>query len=104
MDLPIAYNNPALMLLVMLTCVCVIRGSAEQNLRENESRERSVDFTATSSRIFYKQSRFRRDLYKVAKCSDSQCCGNMTTFFTRPRGCYCDEACYEIFSDCCPDL
>ncbi|CAB3996889.1 G- coupled receptor Mth2 [Paramuricea clavata] len=31
----------------------------------------------------------------------THCFGNKTTF--DHLGCYCDEACYKIFSDCCPD-
>ena len=99
MDQPIVCKSSVRLLLFMLTCVCVFCGPTKQNHQEIESK------LLKSTRLH--QERFRRDLYglnEVTKCSDSrQCFGNKTTFYTRPEGCYCDEACYKIFSDCCPD-
>ena len=38
--------------------------------------------------------------------TSSQCSGNQTVFDTTSDyyNCYCDNACYEIFKDCCPDF
>ena len=82
----------------MLTCVCVYCGPTEQNLRED-------DWVPLKD-IGYHHIRLRENMYGLRKstnCSDSRCFGSKTTFYTHPRGCYCDEACYKIFSDCCPD-
>ena len=99
MDQPIVCNSFIRLLLFMLTCVCVYCGPTKQNHQEIDSK--------LLKRIRLHQERLRRDLYglnEVTKCSDSrQCFGNKTTFYTHPYRCYCDEACYKIFSDCCPD-
>ena len=81
MNLPMVCNSPTRLLLFMLTWVCAFYGSAKKNHRD--------------SPFGYWNT--------VTKCSDSACFGKTTTFYTYPFGCYCDEACYKIFSDCCPD-
>ncbi|CAB3999499.1 G- coupled receptor Mth2 [Paramuricea clavata] len=94
--------NGSILLLLFVTCVCVYCGPTEQSLRNNESGP--LKPTNLNDRGSFHHERFRRDSSDaVTKCSDSQCFGNKTTFFTYPFGCYCDEACYKIFSDCCPD-
>ena len=78
-------------------------GPTEQNLRGNESETLKPTNLNERSRWLHHE-RFRRDSSSaVRKCSDSQCFGIKTTFFTSHLRCYCDEACYKIFSDCCPD-
>ncbi len=98
MDQPIVCKSSVRLLLFMLTCVCVYCGPTNQNHQENDC----VPLKDTR----YHHKRLGRNTYGLSKptnCSDSQCFGNKTTFYTRPSGCYCDEACYKIFSDCCPD-
>ena len=83
MNLPMVRNSPTRSLLFMLTWVCTFCGSAKRNLRDNEYQY--------------------EELHKDMKCSHFGCFGKTTTFDIHPYRCYCDEACYKIFSDCCPD-
>jgi hypothetical protein len=93
--------NGSILLLLFFTCVCVYCGPTEQSLRGNESGTfKPTNLNERSGWLHHE--RFRRDSSSaVTKCSDSQCFANKTTF--DHFGCYCDEACYKIFSDCCPD-
>ena len=44
------------------------------------------------------------DNHNRTSCLSAPCTKNRTIFDSSSRfGCYCDEACYKIFSDCCPD-
>ncbi|CAB4019547.1 Cadherin EGF LAG seven-pass G-type receptor 1 [Paramuricea clavata] len=94
-------GNGSRLLLVFITCVCVYCGPTEQSLRNNESGTlKRTNLNQKSG--WFQHERFRGELSDaVTKCSDSQCFGDKTTF--ENLGCYCDEACYKIFSDCCPD-
>ena len=95
--------NGSMLLLLFIICVYVYCGPTDQSLRGNESGTlKRTNLDERSGWLHHE--RFRRESSgAVRKCSDSQCFGNKTTFFTSPSGCYCDEACYKIFSDCCPD-
>jgi hypothetical protein len=76
-------------------------GPTEQSLPGNESGTLKPTNLNEKSGWLHRE-RFRRDLSgAVTKCSDSKCFGDKTTF--DHLGCYCDEACYKSFSDCCPD-
>ena len=104
MTLPKASScNGSMLLLLFITCVYVYCGPTDQSLRVNESGTlKRTNLDERSGWLHHE--RFRRESSGAdTKCSDSQCFGNKTTFFTSPSGCYCDEACYKIFSDCCPD-
>ena len=52
--------------------------------------------------------RYRRQTnFKRNECRTiNNCKGNQTNFDTTKRyyNCQCDNACYEIFQDCCPDF
>ena len=95
--------NGSILLLLFITCVYVYCGPTDQSLRKNESDTlKQTNLNEKSGWLHHE--RFRRDSSgAVTKCSDSQCFWDKTTFFTSPLRCYCDEACYKIFSDCCPD-
>ena len=63
------------------------------------------------AKILDKSYRIRRAIITNGEsrkmCStSSQCSGNQTVFDTTSNhyNCYCDNACYETFKDCCPDF
>ena len=55
-----------------------------------------------------RDTRFRRaaNSGRRDRCNTSQCTGNHTLFekIDEYYNCYCDNACYETFQDCCPDF
>ena len=55
-----------------------------------------------------RDTRFRRaaNSERRDRCSTSQCTGKDTLFenVSSYYNCYCDNACYETFQDCCPDF
>ena len=97
MDLPKAILCKSFLgLLLLVTCVFVSCSSTPHNLQRNEPKT----LTRTSLRLHHE--RFRRYSSFTGTCNDSRCTGNNKEYKTY-FDCYCDEACYKIFSDCCPD-
>ena len=74
----------------------------ETHDKTNISSTRPVNETRIQDKRFRRETNFGRR----HKCGTfSQCTGKDTLFEnTHYYNCYCDNACYETFQDCCPDF
>ena len=72
----------------------------------------NTDVPGSSTRLVKKdqiqRTRFRRARRQVSdRCNTSSKCTGDRTFLGKKESyynCYCDNACYETFQDCCPDF
>ncbi|CAB3999498.1 Cadherin EGF LAG seven-pass G-type receptor 1 [Paramuricea clavata] len=98
MDLPKAILCKSFLgLLLLVTYVFVSCTSKPHNPSMTLNR---INLTDKSGWLHHE--RVRRYSSFTGTCDDSRCTGNDTEYKTY-FDCYCDEACYKIFSDCCPD-
>ena len=99
---PSVFVQSSALCLLLIACLFISYGSSDQYLRGDNcnTTKRSCN-RANIARNIAKKSRY----YSEGTCtSQSRCSGDETDYATLAKhSCYCDEACYKIFSDCCPD-
>ena len=96
----------------LITCLFLYAGLTQHHLHGNESStlkriydraRRRTNESSNVKQIYDRKKRWSNYNYRTS-CRFSQCTENRTIFETSSDpGCYCDEACYKIFYDCCPD-
>lgn len=92
---------------MLLHCIIIsIHGQKQAQREVMLSFTQEMEVTEKGDTSSSHEMRDRRSVTRIpGKCHSQKHCHKNTTSFKADTffNCYCDDACYKIFSDCCPD-